>query len=181
MFERHPGAGENAALNFSGQAPDCAPIETLEAEWTAACAALPECKHQEGPVSVVGGRHLTYGQQQRTISIIREHVRPGHRHPLAIGLSGVLANAGISKEQTQDIFYEVFDDDPEIDDRLRCVADTYDQLHAGRNVAGFSILVDHLPRHATLELQQVLPRPLSIRVIRRGPESSDDRNQRAMR
>lgn len=167
MSQRHPDAGESAALNSPESASDYAAIESLEEEWKATDAAFTQRKRQEASVSVLRPRHLTYGQQTRTISIIKEHVRPGHRHPLALGLSGVLAQTGVSKEQTRELFFDLFDDDPEIDDRLRCVDDTYERLHSGLSVAGYSTLEDHLPRYAVLELQQVLPPPFSFRVIHR--------------
>ncbi len=82
----------------------------------------------------------------------------GVRHDLALGVSGVLAQLGVSVKSAQDIIEQVVNltRDFEGQDRLRAVTDTYHKVRQGEPVAGWQILEQTLGLDDTEALMKLV-------------------------
>jgi hypothetical protein len=102
------------------------------------------------------------------IEKLAEVWRPEHRHEIALGLAGVLRKSNVPLEEGELIIKTValLGHDPEMEDRLRALRDTYSKPLSG--VAAWSKLKEQLAALAgpdkVNELLKVLPRAFSIEV-----------------
>jgi hypothetical protein len=84
------------------------------------------------------------------LSIWRKDIR----HDLTLAISGILAKAGAEQKLVQELIVAVVEaegsDDPQLDDRLKAIEDTFAKYAAGdaRKIAGFRQLENLYPEHA---------------------------------
>jgi hypothetical protein len=88
---------------------------------------------------------LPEGMADEIIAAVRPHWTDGQKHAMALGLSGMLAKAGIPEAQTLSIIERLSDGDRKPIDRVRCVNDTYKRLASGTDVQGFMSLKAMMP------------------------------------
>jgi hypothetical protein len=90
------------------------------------------------------------------VSLLAPEWRAGDRHDLALRLSGWLAKSHVSREQADDIIERLAADDPELDDRLTAVADTYEKHASGAVVLGFTGIGDIIDPATRSRVAQIL-------------------------
>jgi putative DNA primase/helicase len=79
-------------------------------------------------------------------SLIIPHWNQGSRHALSLAVSGLLAKAGISREDASDLMLAIASAaaDPEIEDRLTSVETTYDRFEANEPIEFLQTLSSQL-------------------------------------
>jgi P4 family phage/plasmid primase-like protien len=90
-----------------------------------------------------------------TVDLLAPHWDDGLRHMLAISLSGFLANVRVPEATCVDIVESIAElaDDPELEDRVRAVRDTYRKLESGERILGIAGLEEHLPSNVVSRLK----------------------------
>jgi hypothetical protein len=99
-----------------------------------------------GPLSSEGEREL--------IDLVGRHWLGGHRHELAVGLSGMFHKAGMPQDQAERIIYALAADDEERDSRIVDVETTYERP-ACDNV-GWMWVKDALPDSTMQQVGAIL-------------------------
>lgn len=71
----------------------------------------------------------------------------GERHAMSLNLAGYLANSGWGMQQVEDLVAAIAEGagDPEVNNRIQAVEDTFQKLNEGKQVAGYMYLADNLP------------------------------------
>lgn len=151
------------SLNLKGSIPRT--VETLEyieddyrIEQLEAALGVPA-----PPVRLVPrtGKGLDENTVELIVSHLSEHWAEGQRHVLALGLSGMLAKAGVPQEQALSIIQQVSAGDGEAWDRARAVQTSYERYASGLATRGFYALKDYLPPDFVLwldgELDKIRP------------------------
>lgn len=113
-----------------------------EAQLRAAAGATSDMPARIVPVD---GSALDDDTVRQMIESVSPHWNLGHKHHLALALSGLLAKAGVPEEQTLGIVQNLSAADEKPWDREKCVHTTYEKVRAGQTVKGFYGLQDVLP------------------------------------
>ena len=89
------------------------------------------------------------------------HWKEGRRHWLALCLAGACARSGYPQELTAKLIRTIAEraGDNEVNDRLRAVETTYDQLHSGANIIGWGGLRELLGNTASTLRTLIAPEP----------------------
>jgi hypothetical protein len=141
LLERRAGAGKQTVI------PPSIHKDTGETiEW--------ETGHS-GPASEVDAKALCLAfDKLAAASLILSIWRKDLRHNLTLAICGVLAKAGAEPALVEELITAVVQaegsDDPQLDDRLKVIADTFAKYATGdkRAIAGFRELEDLYPEHA---------------------------------
>jgi len=82
----------------------------------------------------------------------------GERHNLALFIAGYLASSNWTEEQAEDLITRIctYRDDPEIDNRLQAVTETFAKHRKGEQIAGYQRLADILPAPAMTAVVQLV-------------------------
>ena len=98
------------------------------------------------PQTVLNGSTLSLEQKQAIKAVLLQHWHEGQRHEIALGLAGLLAKAGVAKEEALKLLRELADEagDNEWRDRERALQDTFERLWRGETVVGFKRLEEVL-------------------------------------
>jgi hypothetical protein len=89
---------------------------------------------------VIGTEILPADIVEKIINALKPHWQSSQRHLMALGISGMLAKAGVPEVQAIEIIQIVAEEDEEILDRVRAVEDTYRKAAAGRDVRGYTAM-----------------------------------------
>jgi len=84
-------------------------------------------------------RSLSYEQKQILKTLLLPYWSEGCRHDLALGLAGLLAKEGVSKDDAMDLLRQIADEakDNEWRDRERALTDTFERLWRGETIVGY--------------------------------------------
>jgi hypothetical protein len=133
----------------------------LEARSTGSQTVIPPSDHSEGgnyywesfgppgPASSVV--LLEVASKIAAATVISRYWDEGARHKLALALSGALLRHGWSVDDAIDFIRSIAiaAGDPDIDDRIKCVTTTAEQLATGNKVTGIPTLAAHLGKDAS--------------------------------
>lgn len=123
---------------------------------------LREAVGSSGPVTAPQrivpstGETLTTDQVDEIVELVRPCWREGFRHAMALGLSGMLAKAGVPESQAIEIMQRVAAGDDELDDRMRAVGTSYARVRSGQDVRGFYALRESIDAEALAWVDRAL-------------------------
>lgn len=120
--------------------------------------ALRRAKAAPDPIPLPERRALPASMADEIVAAIEPHWTLGQKHAMALALSGMLAKAGISEEQTLAVIERLSAGDNEPLDRVRCVQDTYKRLRSGQDNRGFMALREMIPADALRYVSERLDR-----------------------
>lgn len=92
------------------------------------------------------------------VNAVRPSWQMKNRHALALGLSGMLAKAGVPEEQTNTIIRALAEGDEELADRLKAVETSYSRIRAGQKVRGYHTLLQAIDAESLQWLDESLER-----------------------
>jgi hypothetical protein len=95
------------------------------------------------------------------VALLQPYWQEGWRHDTALALAGVFAKRGVPKEVAKNILRELVweANDPEVNDRLRALIDTYERLAEGESMLAWQGLKRVLDEEILQALDRLLPDP----------------------
>jgi len=142
---RYHWAKRNGKLMALGKVPLSDPPDWLLDAFSVPFADADQ-NQTLSPQTVLNGSTLSLEQKQAIKAVLSPYWHEGTRHNLALGLAGLLAKAGIAKDEALKLLREIADEanDREWRDRERALQDTFERLWRGETVVGFKRLEEVL-------------------------------------
>jgi ABC-type dipeptide/oligopeptide/nickel transport system ATPase component len=102
------------------------------------------------------------------IKTLTEYWGEGKRHQLALFLSGYMAAIGWTMELAKDVIYKIATGagDPEPEDRMKTVEDTFRKAMEGQVIAGYSRLGEILPGGVMAVITRLIPEMAEPDMVR---------------
>lgn len=102
-------------------------------------AAGPALRADDPPTMIVplSGEILSAQTVDEIVHAVLPSWQQGSRHAIALGLSGMLAKAGVPESQARTIIERMAAGDEELEDRMTAVATSYARVRSGQDVRGF--------------------------------------------
>lgn len=128
-------------------------------------APIPQCileiaaRNRKPTAGQLNGQAEPGASANGVIKLLRPFWKSGQRDAISLALGGYLAKLGIPKEQTIEIVHTLADDtgDDEPLKRIESIRRSYEKVHRGEAVQGFSGLAEVLPSDVIQKIASLLP------------------------
>jgi putative DNA primase/helicase len=136
--------------------------------WTGKMSVLPPSVHPEGgnygwhefkPAAVVTAEELERRVRYHgAASLLGIHWPEGARHDAAMAFCGGMLGDGVPQDDVELILRGILAaaQDEEFEDRMRCIQDTLDNLHLGKNVVGWTRFRDMVDDRAIRKVRELV-------------------------
>ena len=117
-----------------------------------------QAREQAPPARLVPetGELLNEAAMRQIVALVAPSWVESRRHMIALGLSGMLAKAGVPEVQARLIIERLSAGDDEPHDRIKAVKTSYDRVRAGAEVRGFHALRDSVTPDAVEWIDRAL-------------------------